>query len=323
MAAIANGLLNWINSSLKKALSVRYLFNLLLEVFRMIINGTLPHLKILIFLFLENGEKECKFGYCKLKKCEQGYHRTKTVQKQGPKAKCIANSKGTKWNKELFKCRTCADMNPLANNPDFIVSCGYQSIARGTYSLKRCTFKCRNGGLIQPLGVKQANNVKCGCNVWEKDRQCHWRLRGRTFDLENTFNFNKWSCSGGSPKPTDGSNKSTAAPTFKPTTTTVRPATKQTTLPPSTQPSASRIPSGLECLKTPAMMRMSPDERTDDRIVGGVEAIQGSWPWIVRLVINNSWLCGGTILDDRTILTAGHCCDPAKKIIAISGDHNR
>ena len=45
MAVIANVLLNWINSSLKKALSVRYLFNLLLEVFRMIINGTLPHLK--------------------------------------------------------------------------------------------------------------------------------------------------------------------------------------------------------------------------------------------------------------------------------------
>ena len=274
---------------------------------------------ILIFLFLENGEKECKFGYCKLKKCEQGYHRTKTVQKQGPRAKCIANAKGINWNKELFKCRTCADMNPLADNPDFVISCGYQSLARGMFSLKRCTFQCKNGGVIQPLGVKKATNVRCGCNIWEKDRQCHWRLRGRTFDIENTFNFNKWTCSEGN----SGGTKPTAAPTFKPTTTTVRPGTKLTTEAPPTQPSKSRIPTGLQCSKTPAMMRMSPDERTDDRIVGGVEAVKGSWPWIVRLVINNSWLCGGTILDDKTILTAGHCCDPARTIIAISGDHNR
>ena len=182
------------------------------------------------------------------------------------------------------------------------------------FNLKRCTFKCKNGGKVQPLNAKVVKNVRCQCNVWEKDRQCHWRAKGKAFDVDNTFNFNKWTCS-----ESEGNKKPTKAPT-----TTQRPATKKTTTAsPITLSGNSRIPTGLECSKTPSMMRMAPEDRTDDRIVGGMEAVKGSWPFVVRLVINNSWLCGGTILDDRTILTAGHCCKPARSIIAISGDHNR
>ena len=134
---------------------------------------------------------ECKHGYCKLKKCDPGFHRTKTENKQSAKAKCIRNSKGLFWNKELFKCRTCADMNPLVNNPDFEVSCAYQTLGGGMFNLKRCTFKCKNGGRVQPLNAKVVKNVRCQCSVWEKDRQCHWRAKGKTFDVDNTFNFNK------------------------------------------------------------------------------------------------------------------------------------
>ena len=35
------------------------------------------------------------------------------------------------------------------------------------------------------------------------------------------------------------------------------------------------------------------------KIVGGEEAVENSWPWIVRLDIDGGGLCGGTILDDK------------------------
>lgn len=58
------------------------------------------------------------------------------------------------------------------------------------------------------------------------------------------------------------------------------------------------------------------------RIVGGVEAIKSSWPFAVYIVqaykrqfkyngaiydITVNWTCGGTIINQKTILTASHC----------------
>ncbi|KAB0801535.1 hypothetical protein PPYR_05889 [Photinus pyralis] len=50
------------------------------------------------------------------------------------------------------------------------------------------------------------------------------------------------------------------------------------------------------------------------RIVNGVPAYLGEYPWIVALGYRNSknpeqpkWLCGGTMITDKHILTAGHC----------------
>ena len=42
------------------------------------------------------------------------------------------------------------------------------------------------------------------------------------------------------------------------------------------------------------------------RIVGGVTAASPI-PWQVQIVVDNSWICGGTILDNSTILSAAHC----------------
>ena len=42
------------------------------------------------------------------------------------------------------------------------------------------------------------------------------------------------------------------------------------------------------------------------RIVGGISAVSPI-PWQVSIIINSMTLCGGTILDDVTILSAAHC----------------
>ena len=48
------------------------------------------------------------------------------------------------------------------------------------------------------------------------------------------------------------------------------------------------------------------------RIVGGVQAATNSWPWIVRLKVQPGWgnkgseACAGTIIDDKTIVTAAY-----------------
>ncbi|KAM3597354.1 uncharacterized protein V6R79_003503 [Siganus canaliculatus] len=46
-------------------------------------------------------------------------------------------------------------------------------------------------------------------------------------------------------------------------------------------------------------------------IVGGQEAVKGSWPWMVHLNFTSNgidgWRCGGTILNKQWVLTAGNC----------------
>ena len=46
------------------------------------------------------------------------------------------------------------------------------------------------------------------------------------------------------------------------------------------------------------------------RILGGAPAIPNSWPWITQIIDStNDYLCGGTLLSEYWVLTAGHCCD--------------
>jgi secreted trypsin-like serine protease len=65
------------------------------------------------------------------------------------------------------------------------------------------------------------------------------------------------------------------------------------------------------------------------RIINGEEAKPNSWPWMVLLltrVSNSTSMCGGSIIDQNTILTAAHCVDRITSISQINvyvGLHSR
>jgi len=58
------------------------------------------------------------------------------------------------------------------------------------------------------------------------------------------------------------------------------------------------------------------------RIVGGEEVAPHSYPWMAALFVDEKWFCGGTLISDEWVLTAGHCAHGAKKMKVMLGAHN-
>ena len=45
------------------------------------------------------------------------------------------------------------------------------------------------------------------------------------------------------------------------------------------------------------------------RIIGGSLSSAGEWPWVVAVQVGGKVICGGTIISDHWVVTAGHCVD--------------
>lgn len=43
------------------------------------------------------------------------------------------------------------------------------------------------------------------------------------------------------------------------------------------------------------------------RIVGGQDTTPHAYPWTVAIFLRSQLVCGGSVISDRHILTAGHC----------------
>ena len=50
-----------------------------------------------------------------------------------------------------------------------------------------------------------------------------------------------------------------------------------------------------------------PDFAFQQRINGSIKLAVSNIPWQVQILVDDTYACGGTILDDLTILSAAHC----------------
>ncbi|XP_010638818.1 coagulation factor IX [Fukomys damarensis] len=65
-------------------------------------------------------------------------------------------------------------------------------------------------------------------------------------------------------------------------------------------------------------------EQTDDvtRVVGGKNAKPGQFPWQVLLNGDIEAFCGGSIVNEKWVITAAHCLHPGIKIEVVAGEYD-
>ncbi|XP_012288929.1 trypsin-1 [Orussus abietinus] len=60
------------------------------------------------------------------------------------------------------------------------------------------------------------------------------------------------------------------------------------------------------------------------RIIGGTFAVSHTYPWMASIIRDESSFCGGSLINDRYVLTAGHCIPrPSEKRLTVAlGAHD-
>ncbi|CAG5088664.1 Oidioi.mRNA.OKI2018_I69.PAR.g11921.t1.cds [Oikopleura dioica] len=235
-----------------------------------------------------NGTYECDHFTCELK-CPHGFYPNGGTGH----STCVPRPGGWGWSRRIGKCSTCSDLAL----PDELQS----SCVTTNNGQRVCNVSCKNKQAIKPRN-NDKTIVACKCNVGRRSG-CHWVSPGNVIvdDRErDEQNFiGNWYCNN-LPLMDDLQDSNIKSeenedghPVF-------------------------RIPPNLKCPSS------NPEIGEIDRIYGGVSAIPHSWPWMASLWFGR-FGCGGTIIGDKTVLTAAHCCDgykrKLKKIRVKSGDH--
>ena len=209
---------------------------------------------------VDRGSYSCHGHKCTIDGCDDGYHRVALIPDSAKNMKCKYNKRTDtySWSKPALWSCTSCS-NPEPLSDDDQFNVDCSYRQSGQYKLKQCTYSCANGADIYPIGKKQVKNVVCKCNKTEATSHCKWRKGNEVYDIGGPNDFYNWSCS------------------------------LPHQLPPNLKCRKSNYPkSGKEMIERPP----------PSKIVGGEEAVENSWPWIVRLDIDGG-LCGGTILDDK------------------------
>ncbi|NXC40192.1 FA9 factor, partial [Penelope pileata] len=74
---------------------------------------------------------------------------------------------------------------------------------------------------------------------------------------------------------------------------------------------------------TTASARIVPILKNDTRVVGGTDSVKGQLPWQVHLVDSRGLgFCGGSIVNERWVVTAAHCLQLGDNVTVVAGEYN-